>query len=398
MQALKFNSPATVIEGQSYLVRVAVVNQSFRAGVPVGATLEVLIMASVDGVDLIPYDTRTAVFGAGETKTFESALNIPSGYGGMTGIIVANVFDPNGNLLDSGSEELVIGSAVISASFLPMLIWYESMTYWEYITPGREIPLNEEIHLAPHWLNTSDVNVVGHVDLTIIYPDGTERILSAVMNQDMEAVPGDGWNVQFEPFTSSQAGTYTAVATVSGSGILDTMETELVAVGEDYFVSCEVPAQIARGAIPPPGQTDGTEMFWASQRVWLTARAGKLYSFELLVDKTGVPINPAEYPGAVGADVLRLWNNITYLTPPAQLTQLFPVERDDFYEGIGYAPWYTDPVPVSLGISALWHVPPPRGVYKIISRCSIISCDGYRTWGQWELLWEIDTGKTIEIV
>ena len=46
MLELKINSPATVIEGESYLVRVAVTNQTFKAGQPCEATLDVVVMAA----------------------------------------------------------------------------------------------------------------------------------------------------------------------------------------------------------------------------------------------------------------------------------------------------------------------------------------------------------------
>jgi len=227
-QLLVFNSPAIVTEGESYSIRIGVTNQSFRAGVPIEAILTIVISVSLNGPIL--YDTWAEPFAAGETKSFESRLAIPLGYGGIRGSIAAYVYDPEGRTIGSDAEVLEVVSALITGSLseLPMLIWHEPMTYWETLTPIKELPLDTEIHLAPQWVNTSAIPITGHVDLTIIYPDNTERVLSAVENQDKEASGGSGWTVQFEPFLTSQTGTYRAIATLSGSGVLDTTETELV--------------------------------------------------------------------------------------------------------------------------------------------------------------------------
>ena len=189
-----------------------------------------------------------------------------------------------------------------------------------------------------------------------------------------------------------------------------------MAGGADHFVSCDIPAQVARGTIPPYGQQGGTAELLANHKVWLVAREGKLYSFELLVDKTGVLINPAEYArpdyGVSEADVLYCWNLYQYLPTPAQLAQIFPVDSDGFYEGGGIALWGASPIPTSLSFNCSyvttfpWLVPPPRGTYKVMSRCSIVSCaleqtpygPTIRTWGQWVTLWTVDTGKTIKVV
>lgn len=119
----------------------------------------------------------------------------------------------------------------IAGSIGPGYIWYEGLADWEWAIPGREIALSKEIHLAPMWSNKSELNIVGHVDLSVTYPDGTGRTLSAVLNQDEEAAPGDGWAVRFAPFISSQEGTYTCVATLSSEGqVLDSVTFTLISV------------------------------------------------------------------------------------------------------------------------------------------------------------------------
>ena len=54
MLEVKLNSPATLLEGESYTARLTVTNRSTKAGVPAGATLGVGISSSVDGLYLIP--------------------------------------------------------------------------------------------------------------------------------------------------------------------------------------------------------------------------------------------------------------------------------------------------------------------------------------------------------
>ena len=140
----------------------------------------------------------------------------------------------------------------------PGLIWSKSLVYWHPVTTGMEIPLNEEVYLQPVWVNDSEINIVGHVDLVVTYPDGTKHTLLATQNQDREATPGSGYYVQFEPFTTSQEGTYTVTATLSSAGqVLDSVTFTLVGVpvgvAEFAYVSeitstgCKINGYAARG-------------------------------------------------------------------------------------------------------------------------------------------------------
>jgi len=137
--------------------------------------------------------------------------------------------------LYEGANELNVQLAPvvvpIAGSIYPGLIWSESLELWQNITPGMGIALNEEITVSPEWLNDSEIDIVGHVDLVVTYPDSTQHTLSAVLNQDKEAAPNNGWHVQFAPFLSSQEGTYTLMATLSSGGqFLDSVAFTLVAV------------------------------------------------------------------------------------------------------------------------------------------------------------------------
>jgi len=128
----------------------------------------------------------------------------------------------------TGSFEAI--TPTISGRIHSVLIWYEPLTYWEAVTPGREIPIDAKIYLAPGWVNESEVNIAGHIDLIVTYPDGSEVSLIAVTNQDREATPGNGWSIQFQPFASTQEGTYSLTATLSSNGqVLDSKTFELIA-------------------------------------------------------------------------------------------------------------------------------------------------------------------------
>ncbi|KKM64197.1 hypothetical protein LCGC14_1503800 [marine sediment metagenome] len=119
----------------------------------------------------------------------------------------------------------------LAGSISSRMIWHEPLTAWEFVTTDIEIPLNEEIHLAQAWLNQSETTFAGHVDLVVTYPDGTRGTLSAVINQNREAAPHNGWFVQFAPFLSTQEGTYTLEATLSSAGqVLDSVTFSLVVV------------------------------------------------------------------------------------------------------------------------------------------------------------------------
>ena len=120
--------------------------------------------------------------------------------------------------------QLVPTAVTLAGSTGPGLIWYEGLSGWEQFVSGREIPKDYKIHLAPMWMNESEIPITGHIDLSVTYPNGTKQTLSAVLNQDREATPRSGFFVQFEPFVSSQEGTYTMKVTLSAAGqVLDSV-------------------------------------------------------------------------------------------------------------------------------------------------------------------------------
>lgn len=116
MLGLRISSPATVIEGKSYSVRLSVTNQSTRAGLPVEATLGVGISAATEWTGLIPIQVSSEYFAPGETRTFDYTMAVPVGAGGETGQITAWVEDPTGLAIASATEDVVIAPAEVLAN------------------------------------------------------------------------------------------------------------------------------------------------------------------------------------------------------------------------------------------------------------------------------------------
>ena len=113
MIQLKIHSPAEVIEGKSYLVKLTVTNLSTRAGLPVEAMLTVGISATTPWEILIPAKESDEYFGPNETRSFDYNMTIPVGTGGQVGFITAWVDDPTGIAIASATEDVVIEAAPI---------------------------------------------------------------------------------------------------------------------------------------------------------------------------------------------------------------------------------------------------------------------------------------------
>ena len=107
------NSPLTLDEGVTYTVMATVTNKTTRAGEPWEADLETWVMAGANMTDLIPYNISTQYYLPGSIIHLYSPLVIPMGLGGATGAIVANVFDPDGNLLATVTVPISIRSMAI---------------------------------------------------------------------------------------------------------------------------------------------------------------------------------------------------------------------------------------------------------------------------------------------
>lgn len=147
MLELKISSPATVVEGESYSVRLTVTNQSTKAGVPTEAMLRIAIEAIVSldtwvTETLIPTQEREEHFSPGQTRTFNYTMNIPLGLAGYSGSIGASVMDPTGLIiLDSASEPLIIEAVPIIPGVANL---YGTLTDSDtgYTLPGVKVSTN----------------------------------------------------------------------------------------------------------------------------------------------------------------------------------------------------------------------------------------------------------------
>lgn len=67
--------------------------------------------------------------------------------------------------------------------------------------------------------------MAGHIQLTVTKPTGGAEIPNDVLNQDRWALPGNGWTVQFEPFTLNTEGDYQVEAVLTSCGQTLDMKT-----------------------------------------------------------------------------------------------------------------------------------------------------------------------------
>jgi len=113
--------------------------------------------------------------------------------------------------------------------------WYEGLVGWVLLSDPSKLarpPLGTEFYLAWTWTNDSAGYMVGHVEITVTKPDGSEVTPAADENQDYNAPPGGGRTVGFDGVVLDQAGTYRATATLSSGGeTLDTMTLDVAIVG-----------------------------------------------------------------------------------------------------------------------------------------------------------------------
>ena len=324
-------APLTLNEGVTYTVMATVTNKTIIDGEPGEADLETWVSAAADMTELIPSDIFPQYYLPGAIMYFSSPLSIPMGLAGATGGIVATVFDLSNNQLASAIKSLVVRESPLPADGL-----YGVVTDAETGAPLESVWVTIA---APY-----EQAVITDANGYYTFPDLAPGSYTVYFNKE-------GYLVKRVELTFTQAPHQLNV------------ELSAPATGEDYFISCEVPTQVAQ-----------YEEFWASQKVFLTAREGLLFNFQLVARTTA------------------------HNAHPIQLKQILPLVSDGFYESSGLASWGQEPFPVSLT---------DIGIYKVISSCSVIQCEiveippygqTIRTWGQWVTLWQVDTGKTIEVV
>lgn len=182
MLELKINSPATVVEGESYLVWLTVTNQSIKAGLPVEATLGVGISAATEFTTLIPPQITDKHFGPGEIKMLSYPMDVPMGSSGETGVITAWIEDPTGRAIASASEDVIIVSIAAVTVYLKnppgganewqiriiddvgikTLAWYsqrgefEDTAIFEFLANEWLFPLSVDITIYEEWQENTE--------------------------------------------------------------------------------------------------------------------------------------------------------------------------------------------------------------------------------------------------
>ncbi len=88
---------------------------------------------------------------------------------------------------------------------------------WTALNPASPpaIPVGTTVTLAVWWVNRSDANVKGHVDLTITKPNGQAVTLTAAYNQDQVAAPNIGYAVVFQGLLLDAPGVWKATQVLS---------------------------------------------------------------------------------------------------------------------------------------------------------------------------------------
>ncbi|MBA7619767.1 hypothetical protein ES703_27108 [subsurface metagenome] len=112
-QPVPKNSPVTLLEGESYVAQVTVVNATTKGGVAWEAFFRVVAVGVGAMFYIYPSISREEYFAAGETRVFEYSFNVPMGYGGQSGEILAQVLDPAGTKIASASEPVTIETVAI---------------------------------------------------------------------------------------------------------------------------------------------------------------------------------------------------------------------------------------------------------------------------------------------
>lgn len=275
-------------------------------------------------------------------------------------------------------------------------IWSESLVNWGFaygpVTPLVDtVALNEEVYLIPYW--KSETTIVGHVDVTVIYPDGTPHPVAATEYQDYEGIEH---GVRFAPFVSSQEGTYTVEVTLSSAGqVLDSVTFELVVVavtpcpcvycGATFSTEAEL---ISHMNASHPGQPYVVYVYPQEESV--------ASGYQALLH-----LNYKVYTPAVPGTEYTASYFFTFYIPGFGVWEPYNGAYVDlrggtpagFYEGVAgmYLSVYQGPSIIPVAI--------PRGIYPLYSRCRYLADVGAYEFAVIKTFWEgVDTGITITVV
>ncbi|MHB8084339.1 MAG: hypothetical protein ACYDHZ_00740 [Dehalococcoidia bacterium] len=183
-------------EGQNYSVHIAVTNNSTKGGQPAAATLRVGATAPVGSLDIIAAPVQSYNFAPGEVHQFIFTMQVPTGTGGQTGSVVADVLDPAGNTIATGSEDISIEVSGVSIALknpihgpLNWDCYLVSLSTLQAISPTNAgISALSSIKIFP---NLAPGQYILYVD-EFVYAPGNEANGSYYPGPYLITVPGNG--------------------------------------------------------------------------------------------------------------------------------------------------------------------------------------------------------------
>ncbi len=212
-------APSTAVPGDLVSVKVRIKNVFHD-------WLWMSVFGHFDGIDLYfsPEDTEV---GEGETVSFTSSFTMPDR---GTNLNIWSFYSDGVQWIEDDFATSKIRLSIVG-NVSAIWMWHPGQTR-EVIGAPKEIEMGREVRLSVSWNNIGEAAFVGHVDLTVTYPDGTIRSLAARAGafQDRELLPGYGASTDFQSFSSLQRGRYVIRAILTSGAIrLDEMRRELVA-------------------------------------------------------------------------------------------------------------------------------------------------------------------------
>ena len=106
------NSAFSLLEGETYTVKVTVNNRTTRGGAAYRADLTLSVSAGTSNHVLIAQQSQTGHFAAGESLSFGYTMAVPQGSVGESGTITATVFAPTGGQLASQARDFTIAASI----------------------------------------------------------------------------------------------------------------------------------------------------------------------------------------------------------------------------------------------------------------------------------------------
>lgn len=193
--------PYELTEGGTYMVEVAITNQSVtRHGMPVDVIFDITIAAIINGEILVSPPPLEEYFGAGETKTFEYTMEVPIGSGGQIGDVAVAISDPEGGLAASASEELTVTTEI--GDFV-----YSSPQAYPIPDPSVYPSLWEVPYYSCNIMNLGNVRGTRSITFVIRYYDYDETMWGEEFRESFMVTlePGQSsiweFNPLYDPYT-----------------------------------------------------------------------------------------------------------------------------------------------------------------------------------------------------